>query len=138
MVELITPILSDLSLELVDLHIAGGPRHPMVRAFVDKQGGVTVEDCAAVSRRYAVELDHADLIAASYTLEVSSPGLDRRLVTPEDFRRKQGREVWVRLKDAKTPVEGVIVSAEHALVLQTPAGTEQIDFERIDQGLLQI
>lgn len=136
--ELIAPVLDNSGLELVEIQIAGGARHPIVRVFIDKPGGVTIDDCAAVSRRYAVELDHAEVMDTSYTLEVSSPGLDRPLLTPADFRHRQGLEIQVRLKDSNIPIVGTIVSADHMLVLETSSGTEEIVFERIEKGLVKL
>ena len=133
---LISPILHDLGLELVEVQLAGGVRYRIVRAYIDKPDGVTIDDCTAVSRRFSLELDNAELIDGSYTLEVSSPGLDRPLVTPANFERRRGYEVRVRLKDIKKPVVGTILSANGELVLKTATGLTEIDFEKVEQGRL--
>ncbi len=133
---LVLPITGDLSLDLVEIQIVGNARNPIVRAFIDRRGGVTIDDCTAVSQRLSLELDVADLFEASYTLEVSSPGLDRPLVSLADFARREGYEVKVFLKDEKKPVKGKIKSADGTLTLETTAGENEIAFDRVEKGLL--
>jgi len=135
--ELVTPIINDRGLELVEMQVAGGFRRPIVRVFIDREDRVTIDDCTAVSRRFALELDQAEVIETSYTLEVSSPGLDRPLVRPADFNRRRGCAVRVCLKDVKKPVTGTIVSADGELVLQTDTGHTKIAFDRVEKGLLE-
>ena len=89
-----------LGFELVDAEISGGRQHQTLRVYIDGPRGVTVDDCADVSRQLSAILDVEDPFPGSYTLEVSSPGLDRPLVTPADFRRFQGELVRVRLLNA--------------------------------------
>jgi len=129
--------LDDCGLELIEMRVSGRIQQPIIRAFIDRVGGVTVDDCSAVSRRLALELDNADVIRTSYTLEVSSPGLDRPLVTLGDFNRRRGCEVRVGLKGVKKQVVGTIVSADRKLVLQTPTGQTEIAFDKVEKGLLK-
>ena len=89
-----------LGFELVDVELAGGRQHHTLRVYIEGPRGVTVDDCAQVSRQISAILDVEDPFPGSYTLEVSSPGLDRPLVTPADFRRFQGATIKVRLYDA--------------------------------------
>src|SRR5262245_57699773 len=77
--------------EMVHCQIAGSKRSPTVRLFIDKPGGVTIEDCAAISRDMEAVLDHEDFIPTSYILEVSSPGIERELFKIEDFERFAGQ-----------------------------------------------
>ncbi len=86
--------------EFVHSEILGTRRNMTVRVFIDKPGGVSVEDCAAVSRRMEETLDADDFIPAAYLLEVSSPGLERELYSVEDFRRFTGQKVKVKLASA--------------------------------------
>lgn len=86
-----------LGFELVDAEFMGGRQHQTLRVYIDGPQGVTIDDCAEVSRQLSAILEVEDLFPGSYTLEVSSPGLDRPLVTPADFRRFQGATVKVRL-----------------------------------------
>jgi ribosome maturation factor RimP len=104
--EVVLPILESMGLELVDLELSGRGKGGYLRVFIDKPGGVTVEDCEQVSRYVGHALDVADPIPTSYMLEVSSPGLDRPLRKIEDYRRYTGK--LVRLKLAR-PVNGAWV-----------------------------
>jgi len=82
------PLLKERVMELVDLEVTRMGRKLLIRLFVDlPEGGVTVEDCAEINRELCHLLDVEDLIAESYVLEVSSPGLNRRLRKPKDFQR---------------------------------------------------
>lgn len=85
-------------LELVDVEFAGRGRGSVLRIFIDKPGGITVQDCELVSRQVGAILDVENVIPDSYTLEVSSPGLDRRLVKPADFERFAGKQIKLVLK----------------------------------------
>jgi ribosome maturation factor RimP len=90
--EVVQPILRDHGLELVDLEWRDGPRG-MLRVAVDKPGGVVVGDCERVSREIGDVLDMAGLISTGYDLEVSSPGLERRLRSEREFRWAIGKRV---------------------------------------------
>jgi len=96
--QLVLPILREEDLELVEIRfLHSGPAWSL-RVFVDKSGGVTIDQCASISRRISDRLDTTDIIAHRYVLEVSSPGLDRPLRNREDFERKIGEEVKINLK----------------------------------------
>lgn len=84
-------LLQESGLELVDLEFRREGRGWVLRLFMDKSGGVTLDDCAAVSRELGDQIEVEDLIPASYTLEVSSPGLDRPLKKEEDFLKHIGK-----------------------------------------------
>lgn len=94
------PILESLGMELVDIEFARAGRDGVLRLFIDKDGGITLDDCADVSRELSAILDVEDIIPGHYTLEVSSPGLDRPLKTPADYERFAGRLVKVRTFEA--------------------------------------
>src|SRR5947208_9517084 len=90
-------------LELLDVEFRGGGKSRMLRVFIDKPGGVTHEDCANLSREVSTILDVEDAVpGGSYLLEVSSPGLDRKLVRPADYVRFAGSRVRIATRD---PVE---------------------------------
>jgi ribosome maturation factor RimP len=93
------PILDSKSLELVEIEFVRMGKDAVLRLFIDKEGGVTLEDCAYVSHELSAILDVEEIIAVNYTLEVSSPGLDRPLKKPEDYQRYVGRLVKVRTYD---------------------------------------
>jgi ribosome maturation factor RimP len=95
---LAVPVLRAHGLTLVDLGYHGGGRRSIVRFFVDKPGGVTIEDCQRFSREIGDLLDVSDVVPGSFDLEVSSPGLDRELKKDREFAWAIGREVraWTR------------------------------------------
>src|SRR6185295_12927296 len=95
---MLQPGVEALGFELVDAELVGGGGSPTLRVYIDSPKGITVEDCADVSRQISAILDVEDPIPGSYTLEVSSPGLDRPLVTPEDFRKRLGETVKAKLR----------------------------------------
>jgi ribosome maturation factor RimP len=96
---LLDPILQEKGLELADVEYAGGGRGSVLRIFIDKENGVTVEDCADISREFGFLLDLHDVIPYSYTLEVSSPGLNRALKNSRDFIRFKGKKVKVKTRE---------------------------------------
>jgi ribosome maturation factor RimP len=101
--EIISPILWTLGLELVDVVCVGqGPRS-VVRVLINKPGGVTITDCEQAHKALGPALDVADPFPHAYTLEVSSPGLDRPFKRLQDFQRAIGKEVSFKLRQ---PVEG--------------------------------
>jgi ribosome maturation factor RimP len=96
------PLLGQLGYELVDLEYAPGRTHAVVRLFIDSPRGVGIEDCERVSHEFSALLDVADPVPTGFTLEVSSPGLDRVLRTPAHFERFIGERVWVELLVARS------------------------------------
>jgi len=97
-------VAGSLGLEIVELELRGGGKSRMLRIFIDKPAGVTHEDCANLSREVSTILDVEDAISGgSYVLEVSSPGLDRKLFRAADFERFQGSRVKLT---TRTPVNG--------------------------------
>jgi ribosome maturation factor RimP len=97
-------VAASLGVEVVELELRGGGKARMLRIFIDKPNGVTHEDCANLSREVSTILDVEDAVpGGSYVLEVSSPGLDRKLVRPEDFERFQGSLIKLTTKE---PVNG--------------------------------
>lgn len=98
--ELIMPIIEDQHFELVDIEwVKEGPTW-YLRVYIDKEGGITVDDCEIVSRAFGDILDEKDFISENYIFEVSSPGLDRPLKKEKDFRRSIGKMVEVKLYKA--------------------------------------
>jgi ribosome maturation factor RimP len=93
--ERVLALLGQSDFELVDVELGGTPRGLIIRVLVDKPGGVSVEDCARISRAVGHDLDVTEAIQGRYTLEVSSPGIDRPLKRREDFERFAGEEAEV-------------------------------------------
>lgn len=92
---IVAPILGERLLELVEIEFRPSGKRWLLRIFIDKEGGVTIQDCEYVSRELSRILDVNDIIEHAYTLEVSSPGLTRALKKREDFVRSRGRKCRV-------------------------------------------
>jgi ribosome maturation factor RimP len=93
---LITPVIADAQMELVDVEYTREGQVHYLRIFIDKPGGVTLDDCQTISRECEVLLDVEDFIQTQYVLEVSSPGLDRPLKKKEDYHRFRDRLIKIR------------------------------------------
>lgn len=96
--KLLEPVIARQGYELTDLELKLGGRSGVVRIFIDKPGGVGLEDCEIVSSQVSTFLDVEDPVPGNYTLEVSSPGLDRKIRKPEHFQRFIGEEVTVKMR----------------------------------------
>ena len=83
------------AVEIVDIELAGSSGRPLIRVFIDKESGVTLEDCAKFSRALSALLDVEDPVPSAFVLEVSSPGLDRPLKRVRDFERSVGKLVRI-------------------------------------------
>lgn len=94
--ELLTPIVEGYGFELVDVEYVKEAGNWYLRGYIDKPGGITVNDCEAVSRVFSDKLDENDFIEDSYIMEISSPGLDRPLKKEKDFERSMGKLVEIR------------------------------------------
>ncbi len=92
-IELILPVLQSQGVELVETEFVRAGRRAVLRLFVDKPGGITLDDCAALSRVVGEIIDVHEVISQSYILEVSSPGLTRPLKKADDYERFTGRQV---------------------------------------------
>ena len=99
LIELLEPAVAAMGLELADIDVHLG-RRGLLRLFIDRPGGVTVDDCQRVSEQVGALLDVEDPLPGSYTLEVSSPGFDRRLRTLAHFERFVGERVRIEMRDA--------------------------------------
>lgn len=95
---LVEPTIERMGYELTDLEMKIGGRDGAVRLFIDRPGGVGLADCETVSRQVSALLDVEDPVPGHYVLEVSSPGLDRKLTKPAHFRRFIGDDVRVRMR----------------------------------------
>ena len=93
---LLEPIVEELGFELVDVEYVKEAGNWDLRGYIDKPGGITVNDCEAVSRAFSDKLDENDFIEDSYIMEISSPGLDRPLKKEKDFARSMGKLVEIR------------------------------------------
>ena len=127
--EMLQGTVADLGCELWGIECQRTGRFMTVRLFIDKEGGVTVDDCADVSRQVSAILDVEDPIADKYNLEVSSPGLDRPLFTLQQFERYIGQDIIVHLR---IPVmerrkwQGKLERIENDMVTLIVDGQEQV------------
>jgi ribosome maturation factor RimP len=133
----------DHGLELVHAEVAGPDNKPIVRIFIDKPNGVTHQDCAEVSLHVGTILDVEDFIHASYTLEVSSPGIERGLYKRPDYERFAGSLAKVR---SRKPINGqrnfrgriVGIDGDDVLFEDRTSGPVRIAFETIVKANLEI
>ncbi|MCR5609714.1 MAG: ribosome maturation factor RimP [Lachnospiraceae bacterium] len=94
---ILKPIVDEFNFELVDVEYVREGGNYFLRAYIDKEGGITIDDCEKVSRILSDKLDEKDFIPDAYILEVSSPGLGRPLKKDKDFARSIGEEVELKL-----------------------------------------
>ncbi len=139
--ELVLPILMTNRFELVDVEFVkeGGNRY--LRAYIDKPGGITVDDCEVVSRALSDLLDREDYIADSYILEVSSPGLGRPLKKDKDFERSMGEEVELRLyrpRNHEKEFRGILSGYDGGTVTIELEDGEQTSFEKGEIALIRL
>ena len=130
--QLALPFVEEAGCSLWDVEYVKEAGSWFLRIYIDKEAGVSIEDCEAVSRPLSDALDEADPIEGSYVLEVSSAGADRVLKKPEHFQQFAGTEVEVRLyrpREGKKEFVGDLVSWEDGNVTLTMAG-EQVLFEK--------
>jgi ribosome maturation factor RimP len=117
---MLEPAIAALGFELVELELRVGRGHGLVRLFIDAEDGVTVDDCAKVSRQVSGLLDVEDPIRGDYNLEVSSPGLDRKLSRAADFDRFAGCQVKLQLLqmiDGRRKLTGQLLRREGEAVV---------------------
>lgn len=136
----LVPIMEEHRFELVDVEWVKEAGTWYLRAYVDKEGGISVDDCETVSRHLSDWLDKEDFISESYILEVSSPGLGRPLKKDKDFARSIGKDVDVRLyraRDKRKDFTGVLKAYDNDTVTIEEEGKELV-FERGEIALIRL
>lgn len=138
--DLITPVVASLGCELWGLEYLTQGRYTTLRIFIDGPNGVSLDDCEKVSRQISSVMDVEDPIEGEYTLEVSSPGLDRPLYTEAQYARYVGETVNLRLRiarDGRRRFKGVINKVENGnLLLQVDNQEVTLLIDTIDKGNL--
>jgi ribosome maturation factor RimP len=136
--ELSAPVSAlGLDLEAVDLSNAG--KRKVLRVAVDKDGGVTMDDIAEATRAVSTALDSDNLMGEqAYTLEVSSPGVDRPLTLPRHWRRNAGRLVKVSLHDGEPVTGRITTSDDDAAVLDVEGSEHRVPFDQVSKAKIQI
>jgi len=134
--DLANQVASSLGMEVVLVEVKGGGSRSIVRVFIDCPGGVSLSDCERFSKSLSVQLDVEDWIPFSYILEVSSPGLERPLVTEADYVRFTGRRARVRMRvptRGQRNFKGLILGvSEGLLFLETAPG------QRVELALAEV
>lgn len=134
------PIAAENGVELVDLEFVKEGANWYLRVYIDKEGGVTIDDCEAVSRALETKLDEDDPIEQAYILEVSSPGIDRPLKKDADFEKYHGEMVDVKLYKAQAgrkQFQGKLLGlAEDVLSIEEDG--ETLAFERKDVASVRL
>lgn len=120
--------------ELLHAELKGG----VLRIILDREGGVDLGHCTAVSKQVSALLDVAEFDPGRYTLEVSSPGLNRQLYGPSDYRRFVGERVRVTWRDSSMPTKRTVVGLLESFAEAEPAGIELLEAERGDRLQIQI
>lgn len=141
---LLAPTVASLGLELLGIEYLTAPGGAVVRLYIDTPEGdaraVGIEDCEATSREVSAQLDVADPISGNYTLEVSSPGVDRPLFTVPQFQRYAGQVAKVGLKlpmDGRRRLQGTILRVEGDMVVFEVDGAEMaVAVDNIDKARL--
>lgn len=130
--------VQDASLVFVEMQLVRHKGSTILRVFADKQGGITVDDCARLSRRLELVLDNEDIFDKRYLLEVSSPGLDRPLTTEQDFSLKVGETIRLNYTDDggdnKQLVGKIITAGDNLVTLETDSGQVEKSLDSIVQG----
>lgn len=139
--ELLEPIMQEHSFELVDVEFVKEGSNYYLRAYIDKPGGITIDDCEVVSRRLSDLLDETDFISEAYILEVSSPGLDRPLKKEKDFQRSLGKDVEVRFYravDGVKEIEGTLVAYDRDSITLEDEESSQLTLSRDNIALIRL
>ena len=136
--ELIEPSVTALGFELWGIEFLSQGKHSTLRVYIDSENGITVDDCAAVSHQVSGIMDVEDPIAGNYTLEVSSPGMDRPLFTLEQFEAYAGSVIQVRLRiafEGRRKFKGVLNGVEGDDILVVVDNEEyMLPIEYIDRA----
>ena len=140
--DLARQVAQSIGLELVEVEVKGGGNAGFVRIAIDKPEGVTHGDCEQVSHQLGAMLDAEDLLPGHYTLEVSSPGVERKLNKPQDYQRFQGQKAKVTLREpveGRRSFEGTIAGYANGIILleMEPGKTCELPFGQVRKANLK-
>lgn len=139
--DLVMPIINENNFELVDVEYVKEASNYYLRFYIDKEGGITVDDCELVSRSLGELLDEKDFIDESYILEVSSPGLGRPLKKEKDFKRSLGMKVEIHLYkaiDSQKDYTGILTAYTDNDITISSDEEKEIKFDRKDIALIRL
>ncbi len=139
--EILNPIIDEYGFELVDVEYVKEGSTWYLRAYIDKPGGISIDDCEVVSRRLSDILDEKDYIDEAYILEVSSPGLGRPLRKEKDYKRSLGEEVEIRtyrMIEKQKEFTGTLKEYDEKTVTIEEEGGNVRTFEKSDIALIRL
>jgi ribosome maturation factor RimP len=144
--DLVSPIVTDAGLELVDIEYVKEGRDWFLRIYIDKDAGVDIEECGLVSEKLSEKLDALDPIPHNYFLEVSSPGAERPLKKEKDFEKSVGKQVSIKTYepiDGEKLFEGTLVNFSNQVVkvelkIKTRKKLVEIPFDKIANARLAV
>lgn len=139
--ELVMPLIEENKFELVDIEYVKEADRFYLRVYIDKEGGITIDDCEIISRALEEKLDAENFIEDSYILEISSPGLGRPLKKEKDFERSIGKEVEIKLYktiNRQKDFEGVLKGYTAEQITIEIDDKEEMVFERKDIALIRL
>lgn len=139
--KILLPMMEEYGFELVDVEYVKEGQTWYLRAYIDKPGGITIDDCEKVSRRLSDILDEKDYIEDAYVLEISSPGLGRPLKKEKDFKRSLGEEVEIRtyrMVERQKEFTGILQNYDDKTVtIEMEDGTTKT-FEKTNIALIRL
>ncbi len=139
---LVEPVVTHAGMELIDVEYGPGPSGWVLRLIIDRPGGVTVDDCADIGHLVGDLLDGRDPVPGRYSLEVSSPGINRPIKKRDDFRRFVDHRVFIKTReliDGRRNYRGILQGIKGDLVLvSSKEGTFSIPFDKIARARLDI
>ena len=139
--EILLPIVEEYGFELVDVEYVKEGSNWYLRTYIDKEGGISIDDCEKVSRRLSDILDEKDYIDDTYIMEVSSPGLGRPLKKEKDFKRSLGKEVDIRtyrMIDKQKEFTGILKDYDKDTVTIELENETLKTFEKGDIALIRL
>ena len=138
---MLEPIISEKGFELVDVEYVKEGGTWYLRAYIDKEGGITIDDCEDVSRAFSEKLDQEDFIEDAYIMEVSSPGLGRPLKKEKDYARSMGKELEIRTYraiDKQKEFYGILTAYDNnSVTIEMEDGSERT-FEKNEIALIRL
>lgn len=138
--EMVKPIADELNYEIYHIEYVKENGEYYLRIYIEKDGGITLSDCEALSRRVSDLMDEQDPIKDAYFLEVSSPGLNRTIFTDEHYKRFVGREVMIRFTksiDGKKNVKGILKEVNEDDIVVESDGLVNIPKEKIKSANIE-
>lgn len=136
--ELFEPVVSGMGYDLIEIEHFPNPKHGVLRLYIDKEGGVNVDDCSSVSRQISALIDVEDPVSGQFNLEVSSPGADRPLRRLQDFQRFTGSLVKLKMV---MPLEGqrnfkgrLLEASEETVVIETDDEEISLPMSAVDKA----